>query len=97
MLLVRSAAGTHILWNVHNFEISVMDACIVTEDILADRHPCILNPEAITVFVLGDWNFLPTDERRKRLDRPDVVENAVVGAAGVNAMVFEGAFMDFTD
>ena len=69
-LLVPSASGVHIFWSVHNFEISESDALMVKEEILADRHLCIMNPEGITVLVLGDWNFLPADERRKRLDRP---------------------------
>ena len=49
-----------------------------------------------SVFVLGDWNFLPVGERHRRPDRPDLVANGICSGQHAHARAFGRALKDVT-
>ena len=54
---IRTNDGEHIIWNIHNFQISIHVIDSIVNYLGGDIETSFHTPESFTVTVLGDFNF----------------------------------------
>ena len=73
VLRVAAAAGDNesIYWNVHNYGLSAIQLNAIETAMGADVARAAANPRQVTVFVLGDFNYLCEGEYQRSLELPN--------------------------